>query len=124
MAVSVEYRDRGFFIEHKGTVTIDEINEVNGAVHGHSQFDAHRFQVVNLLEADFSQISYERSEEPAATDFVASQALGRVRVALVARDGAAVRFCRLYIEESKEFGSPWEFEVFEDQEAAVEWATA
>ena len=121
MAVSVEYRNRGFFIVHKGVVTVDEINKVNGTIHGHGEFDTHRFQVVNLLEADFSQIAKDDSEEPAATDFVASMTPAKVKVALVAADEVAVQFCKAYIDESKRFNSPWEFEIFAELDAALVW---
>ena len=121
MSYYINHKDNGFFLTHKGLITIDEIHEANGLIHGHEEFDSHKYQIVNLLDADFSTISQRKSKEPAATDLVASKTRSNIKVALVAREANAISFCKLYISESKQRSSPWDFQIFSDLEAALEW---
>jgi len=124
LSYSVTYKNNGFFLTHKGLITIDEIHEANGLIHGHAEFDFHNYQIINLLGADFSEISQRKSVEPAATDLAASKIQSKVNVALVVREAKAVNFCELYILESKQNDSPWNFEIFPELEAALRWACA
>ena len=121
MPYYLNYKNDGFYIAHKGLITIDEIHEANGLIHGHEEFDSHKYQVINLLDADFSTISQSKSKEPAVTDLVASEIRPIVNVALVARETNAINFCKSYISESKQRGSQWGFEIFSDLTAALEW---
>lgn len=72
MLYYLNYKNNGFFLTHKGLITIDEIHEANGLIHGHEEFDSHKYQIINLLDADFSTINQSESIEPAATDLVMS----------------------------------------------------
>ena len=121
---SLIYKNNGFFLTHKGLISIDEIHEANGLIHGHEDFDAHKYQIINLLDADFSTINQNKSVEPAATDLVASKTRPNIKVALVVREAKAVNFCKLYILESKQDDSPWDFEIFSELEGALQWACA
>ena len=123
MSYSVTYKNNGFFLTHKGLITIDEIHEANGLIHGHAEFDFHNYQIINLLDADFSKISQRKSIEPAATDLVASKIQSKVNVALVVSEAKAVKFCELYILESNQNSSPWNFEIFSELEAALQWVS-
>jgi hypothetical protein len=118
----LNYKNNGFFLTHKGLITIDEIHEANGLIHGHEEFDSHKYQIINLLDADFSTINQSESIEPAATDLVASKIQPNVKVALVVREANAINFCKLYISESKRHASPWDIKIFSDLEGALEWS--
>ncbi len=122
MAYDFSFKNNGFFVSHKGMITIDEISEANGRIHGHEYFDSHRYQIINLLQADFSEIDQSSSEEPAATDWVASRFQRNVKVAIVVLEDKAVDFCKQYIYESKNIDSPWVFELFADIKDALKWA--
>jgi len=122
MSYNLNYKSNGFFLTYKGFITINEINASNGLMHGHEEFDSHKFQIINLLEADFSLINKSRSREPAATDLVASRFSSKVKVALVVREVNAVNFCEQYIKESISGGSPWDFKIFSELEDALQWS--
>lgn len=121
MSYFLTYKNKGFFLTHKGIITIDEIHEANGLIHGHEEFDSHKYQIINLLEANFSSINLNESIEPAATDLVASRIRSNIKVALVAREAKAINFCALYISVSKQDGSSWVFEIFSELENALQW---
>ena len=121
MSYHISYKNNGLFLTHKELITIDEIHEANGVLHGHEKFDLHKYQIINLLDADFSAISQSKSIEPAATDLVASKTKSNIKVALVVREAKAINFCKLYISESKQLGSPWVFKIFSDLENALKW---
>jgi len=121
MSYYLSYKNNGYFLTHKGHITIDEIHEANGLIHGHEEFDSHKYQIIHLLDADFSTISQSKSKEPAATDLIASKTRPNVNVALVVRETNAINFCKHYISESKQGGSQWDFEMFSDLKGALEW---
>lgn len=122
LSYCVTYKNNGFLLTHKGLITINEIHEANGLIHGHEEFDSHKYQIINLLDADFSKINQSKSIEPAATDLVASKIRSNIKVAIVVREAKAINFCKLYVSESKQYGSPWDFEIFSELEAALQWA--
>ncbi len=121
MAYNLHFENHGFILEHTGITTIDEINEINALVHGHEKFDAHDYQIVNLLGADFSIINQGTARMPAATDWGASKTRANVKIALVAQESNAIAFCKGYISESQEMGSPWRFRLFDQLNDAYEW---
>lgn len=124
MSYQIEYRDSGFHLIHRGKISIGEINEVNGEIQGSEHFDDHKYQIIDLLEADFSEICQSHSKMPGATDAVASSRNENVRVALITKEAQAISFCREYIETATQMGSTWDFEIFPDADSALKWAKA
>ena len=124
MAYELEYHDSGFHLTHTGVVSIGEINEVNGEIQDSVHFDEHTYQLIDLLQADFSKVVQSHSEMPGATDAVASMRNNEVRVAIVATDPPAVSFCEHYIEAANSMGSTWSFAIFPDKASALKWAKA
>ena len=121
MSYTLSYENNGFFLTHKGCITINELHEANGRIHGHEEFDSHKYQIINLLDADFSKISEDKSIQPALTDLSASITRPNVNVAIVARETNSINFCKGYISESQKHGSNWSFEIFPDLKSALEW---
>lgn len=121
MAYELSYRDNGFFLTHRGRVDVAAINAVNGLIHGHKEFDHHRFQLIDLLDADFSAIPVQDAMMPAATDTVASRMCHDVQVAMVVADEAAREFCNRYVETARMLESGWQFRIFDRRKDALEW---
>lgn len=121
MPYDLAYRNSGFYLTHRGYITIREINEVNGVIHGHREFDTHRFQLIHLLNADFSGIKPKDAKLPGATDSAAAKTRGNVKVAIVVTDKQAISFCENYIETARRFGSDWSFRIFSELHAAERW---
>jgi hypothetical protein len=121
MAYEVKFHDDGFYLTHEGMITLEEIIEANGEILSHSNFDQHRYQIVNVLAADFTEIDQKASKIPAAIDQAAGTSNQLVKVAVVAAEENAVRFCKDYIDTAKDFGSKWLFRIFRDLKAAEEW---
>ena len=123
LSYHVTYKNNGFFLRHEGFLTISELHEANGLIHGHEKFDYHKYQIINLLDADLSTINESKSTELAATDLAASKTQSNIKVALVVREAQAINFCKGYISKSMESGSPWDFELFPELEDALQWVS-
>jgi len=121
MSYTIEYKNNGYRVTHRGVITIHEINEANGRIHGHSRFDAHNFQIIDVREADFSSIDPARADLPGAIDSVASRTRRNVKVAVLAAEPKAVEFCQRYADTAKRYGSPWSFRLFPDLDSALNW---
>ncbi len=118
------YSDGGFTLCFKDKVMIDELNSANGAIHGHTEFDNHRYQIIDLLDADLSFVTEEDAEFPAVADSIASRTNWGVKVAFVVTDSYAVDIVNSYVTYARQLTPKWEFGVFATCDAALEWATA
>ena len=121
MSYSLVFESKGFILSHFGRISISEINNANYKILGHEDFDTHRYQIVDLLGADFSGIDVERAVEPAAFDAAGALTMKHVHVALIAYEKKAVEFCNKYISEVKSFGCPWHFRLFKNMSEARQW---
>lgn len=121
MAYQLKQENNGFLLVHTGTVSIEEINEVNGLIHGHPDFDTHRYQIVDLLAADFSEILTSTAKQPGATDWAASKTVSRVKVAILVEEPDAREFCQEYVSTAQQMGSDWEFALFPCRDEARQW---
>lgn len=121
MAYRLTYKDKTFLLVHTGMISIGEINESNGVIHGHEKFDSHKYQIVDLLNADFSEMSLTMARQPGATDSAASKTKTNIKVALLVEEEKAIKFCNEYISIAKKMGSNWSFELFTNMELALKW---
>jgi len=122
MSYQLVYEDKGFIIRFFGDVSSDELNKGNGDIHGHSEFDAHRYQIVDLREANISSVSLADSQVPAAIDVASAITNTSVRLALVASDAHSFAVCKEFAIQSIEMGSPWRYNILYDYNEALEWA--
>jgi len=124
MSYELRYNDGGFVAVFKGNVTIDELNSANGEMHGHFDFDNHRYQIVDLLEANLDSVCDEDTEFPAVTDSIASETTVRkVKVAFVVEESYALSIVNGYVEHARRLVPKWKFGVFSTPEVAFTWAT-
>lgn len=121
MAYQIIWENRGVFVDCSGKLTIQDIHEANGELHGDKRFDDHRYQVWDFLESDLSSIKMDEMEEPAATDLVASSYAPNVKVAIVVSESYAVELTSHYRATSLEDNSNWECELFKTMNAARKW---
>lgn len=124
MSYQLVHEGNGFIVTFYGDVSISEINEANGEIQGHAEFDTHRYQLIDFRAASLTKVTKEDSHEPAATDVVAATMNPSVRLALLSPDAISVPICEEFARESIELGSPWKYGIFYDYDAALEWARA
>ena len=122
MSYRLIYKEKGFILTFSGDVSFDELNTANGKIQGHSEFDVHRYQIVDVRNADLSSISRDQAREPAAIDMIASTMNPKVRIGLIASTTDGFNICKEYADNSIAMGSPWQFNVFYDYDKALEWA--
>ena len=122
MSYQLSYSERGFVIRFKGKVTVEELNEANGKIHGHAGFDYHRYQIIDLLEADLSSVTEDDTKEPAAIDAIASLRKWNVKVALVVLQNDTLKTVNTYVEQARPLTPTWKFQIFSTFEDALRWA--
>ena len=122
MKCNVDYIDEGFIASFYGSISMDDIHDVIGKLHGHVEFDDHHYQIFDFLNADLSNIVLSEPEEAASMDYFASRSSrSNVKVALIACGSHAIELCSSYIDESKSMGSPWLFGIFNSLTDAKSW---
>ncbi|MBM9616161.1 hypothetical protein JWJ90_17980 [Desulfobulbus rhabdoformis] len=122
MSYELSYFSKGFHLCFHGDVSIDEINSANGAIQGHNEFDDHRYQLVDFLDADLSSVIEEDGEFPAVTDSVASQTTQLyVKVAFVVQESYAIDIVKSYVNYARQLVPKWHFGVFSSRASALRW---
>ena len=121
MSYELSYSNRGFVVIFKGNVTIEEINDANGDIHGHANFDNHNYQIVDFLDADLSSVEMEDAEIAAQTDCIASRTRWNVKVSFVVREAYALKIVNSYVNYAQQLIPTWKFGVFSTQEEALKW---
>ena len=122
MSYRLIYKEKGFILTFSGDVSFDELNTANGKIQGHSEFDVHRYQIVDVRNADLSSISRDQAREPAAIDMIASTMNPKVRIGLIAYTTDGCNICKEYADNSIAMGSSLQFNLFYDYDKALEWA--
>lgn len=121
MAYEICFENKGVVVNFEGSITINEINEANGKLHGHKNFDSHKYHIINLLGVDLSSITEKEALIPAAMDWVASQTRSNIKVAILAEGIHEESLYLAYILQSRKMGTSWEFELFSNIKDAREW---
>jgi len=124
MTYKIDWEKHGTYVECSGAFDMAALREANGRLHGYPEFDDHRYQIWNLLDADLSGITRPEMVQPAAIDKVAERSAPHMRVALVVQDAYAARLCDAYIESAGALKSAWQCRRFEDVASARQWAQA
>ena len=122
VSYTIDYQDGGFIIALKGNITLDELNLANGDIHGHQYFDAHHFQIVNLLDASLVSMSQEDILIPTAIDYVASKTRKNVKMAIVAQQPHSLQLAEYFIKSARDMNIPWKIKIFPELQAALLWA--
>ncbi len=124
MSYEIRWEEKGTFTCLYGVITIEELEEANGKLHGDARFDNHKYQIWNLLEADFGSITEEEIELVAATDMASSISVPQMKVAIFAVDHHTLKIVNHYIKWSLELNPSWHFKVCTNIEEAEKWAKA
>ena len=125
MTYHIAWHDQGTVVDLTGTISIDEINEANGRLHGDARVENHEYSVWNFLEADLSQVSEQDILVPAAIDRAASISIRRIKVAFVAvADSHAINILLHYVNAAERDIENWEFGIFGSTKDAMDWIEA
>ncbi len=122
MAYHITWNQEGTIVNLSGLLSIDEINEANGILHGDARLDNHKYSIWNFLEADLSQLTESDLLRPAATDGAASISIPRMKVAIVAVDSHAVKVLGHYVQYAIQVTTWWDFGIFNSMQEALHWA--
>nr|WP_320010143.1 hypothetical protein [uncultured Desulfobulbus sp.] len=122
MSYELRYFNQGFHARFHGEVSIDELNRANGEMQGHFDFDHHRYQLIDFLDATLDSVTEDDAEFPAVTDSVASKTTRLcVKVAFVVTEAYALSLVHSYIQYARLFVPKWKFEVFPRRSSALAW---
>lgn len=122
MSYDITWNEDGTILRFNGITTIHHINSANEKLYADPRFDGHRYQVWDLLEADFSSITTEDIEGPAATDMGAAFSNPKMKVAIIANNKHTQNISFNYIDLSKALNSTWSFLICDTLEEAMKWA--
>ena len=59
MSYRLKYINKGYIIIFIGDITVENLNNGNGEIHGHSEFDTHIYQIFDVRKANLSSISID-----------------------------------------------------------------
>ena len=73
MPYKINIEPQGSYVICTGHYDLKQIHQSNGEVMGLAEFDSHKYQIWNLLDADMFDIDINDMREPAAMDTVAGR---------------------------------------------------
>jgi hypothetical protein len=121
MAYCLIWKESGTILNFSGDLSIKEINEANGFLHGNYRIESHRYTIWDLLGANLSSITEDEIDIPAAIDMPAARYVRKIKVLLVVQEAHATQLCKRYIKTASELISNWEFAIFNSMADAKKW---
>ena len=121
MPFKYSYTSDRYFCVFSGIVTWDDLFTATGSLHGSENLD--NLKEVLIMFSDSSKVifSSKTPQELAYLDRTALNYNKSLRFAFVAKSPDAHNLALNYIKFSKEVGSKWNYEVFDNYDAAVFW---
>ena len=117
--IEVIEENRGLLFKFSGSVSRDDLSQLQRNMYSSASFDDLHYQIVDMLDmTDFSD-SEEDLIEIAAIDKAAALSNPRIKLAVVATDDAIKQLLGVY--QALLSDSPWETQVFSTMEEARSW---
>jgi hypothetical protein len=122
MSFTIEWLEQGVHIHFRGTVRDQDILDVYHTINGDPRFDALRFQIMNYQQVAKIAYGVEDIFKYAHLTKASSLSNQQMKIAQVGGPDDALALANLYQCETDD--TPWQFEVFVDETAALHWAAA
>jgi hypothetical protein len=115
------WEDRGVLFDLSGTVTAQEITDIQELFYGDARSDSAKYVLFDISNIEELAIEEQDITFFAARDAGASKSISFVKVALIANDQNMKSILQKYIDVSLEVNRNWTFEIFDEIIAARKW---
>lgn len=124
MPYTTDWDPNGIRWTFRGHVSAEEIMAANGEFYSDIRSDTARYQIIDAREVTSVEWNPTEIAKMAGFDKGAESTVKDIRVAYLTRDPEIREKLEKYVEISRRLESSWEFQGFEDLDAAREWASS
>lgn len=123
MPCEMIWKDEGIIFRHNGTVTNEEVQEMNNLMYGDPRFDKIRYQIADYTRVTENLISFKEAKVIAKIDRASSHWNRKVMLlGVVTTDPQFIPVAEAYFREF--VGTMWVGKCFSTLEEAMEWVGA
>jgi len=120
MASNIIWEEKGTLVKHSGTVTNEEVMEMNNIMYGDIRFESITYQIADYTKVTDNLITAADAKVIGTLDRTASVwSSKRMRLAVVTTDEKFVPIVKTYFKEFE--GTEWVGRIFETLELAYDW---
>ncbi len=103
-------------------VTLDDILAASKEMWSSPNWDTTRYELTDARDVTSHTLREEDALQLAHMDNAAFLSSRRMKVAIVAKEPSVLELCEAYVESVKAW--KWQAQIFDDMDAAREWATS
>lgn len=119
--VSLVWEESGCVFSIKGRIGKEEMHRLALRENTDERFGRAEYMIVDLLEADYSQISQRDISLVITHSFGTTSENPGMKLAIVATDPQVVRMCEYYLSVMSKLDMRWEARMFGTMEEARDW---
>lgn len=120
MACEIFWETEGVIFRHYGTVTNEEVQQMNNIMYGDPRFDKIRYQISDYTQVTENLISRKEAKVIGKIDRASSHWNRKVMyIGVVTTDPQFIPIVEAYFDEFT--GTPWVGKIFATLGEAVEW---
>jgi hypothetical protein len=120
MAGELIWEDKGILVKHSGTVTDEEVRELNDRMYGDIRFDSINYQIADYTEVTKNLITPQDAKVVGKLDRASSMWTSKkMKLAIVSQDENFFPVVETYFSEFAE--TEWEGRIFPTLVEAYAW---
>lgn len=118
----IDWLEDGVVIDCTGVIAVNELDDVSALLYQDPRFEACRYQLFDLSDAELSQVSLANMRNTAELDQAASLKFPFLRLAIVSQKASSEALLFHYKLAAEVLGIKWEIKSFARKDQALEWA--
>ena len=120
MASKIIWEENGILVKHSGTVTNEEVMEINDIMYGDKRYESITYQIADYTEVTNNLLTAANAKVIGTLDRTSSVwSSKRMRLAVVTTDEKFVPIVKTYFKEFEK--TDWEGRIFDTLEMAYDW---
>ena len=120
MASKIIWEENGILVKHSGTVTNEEVMEINDIMYGDKRYESITYQIADYTEVTNNLLTAANAKVIGTLDRTSSVWNSKkMRLAVVTTDEKFVPIVKTYFKEFEK--TDWEGRIFDTLEMAYDW---
>ncbi len=121
MNYSITWGNKKVRVDYFDAISVKDIQAAHNALNGDARFYSCESLVLDISDCNMDQVSVDDLLPVIGTDLGASETIQSLKVAMIAVEKQNREKASRYISMCRHYGYPWEFKLFESEDAARAW---
>ena len=121
MNYSIIWSHKAVRVDYSGAISVRDIQQAHNALNGDARFYDCQSLILDISNCTMDEVSVDDLLPVIGTDLGASKSITSLKVAMIAVAQQNREKASYYISLCQKYGYPWEFKLFDSDEAAQAW---